>query len=230
MELQLSQIPLPPGLDSPPGLSSSFLPAELMKTSSAVKAGRLPPPPGNLRPRGEKSPASPLPQQEVHATRLIQKALASLRTSMHPDAFSRVCDALQHVGGGSIAEKDRATIHWLRRHLEDEMSDSLERMSHSPSSTPTVSEDTLPSLAPSMTQDTMPDEGFGIFTEQDKPDFFRIACEPPRNACPQVQLQQELAQQRLAKAQQAQLEQIFFSQMQQQKKQIPYPLFHTFTL
>eukprot|EP00930_Biecheleria_cincta_P052766 TRINITY_DN38049_c0_g1_i1.p2 TRINITY_DN38049_c0_g1~~TRINITY_DN38049_c0_g1_i1.p2 ORF type:complete len:163 (+),score=31.03 TRINITY_DN38049_c0_g1_i1:63-551(+) len=159
MDLRLAQILPPPGLASPPGLSTSPLPRKPAKAGGAVKAQArlLPTPPGKLRQCVEKPPGSPAHKQGNDGARLIEKALDSLRTSMHPDAFSRVCDVLTFAHGGDLAEEDRATIRWLRRHLEEEMSDSLDRMSngaYSPWSTPTASEATLPSLTPSMTQDT----------------------------------------------------------------------------
>jgi len=238
----LAQILPPPSLAPPPGLSSSPLAGKLPKAGGAVKAKArlLPPPPGELRPCVEKPPASPVGKQDIDAVRLMEMALGSLRTSMHPDAFSRVCDVLKFGKRGDLAVEDRATIRWLRRQLEDEMSDSLDRMSnsaysplstdaYSPWSTPTASEATLPSLTPSI-QDFEADVGLGIFVEQDKPESFRIARQPPGQASPQVQGQLKLAQQRLSKVQQAQLEEMLLLQMQQQKQQMPQHVGYMFSL
>jgi hypothetical protein len=170
----------------------------------------------------------------------MEMALDSLRTSMHPDAFSKVCDVLKFGKRGDLAAEDQATIRCLRRQLEEEMSDSLDRMSndaysplskdaYSPWSTPTASEATLPSLTPSI-QDFEADVGLGIFVERDKPESFRTACQPSCQANPQVQGQLKLAQQRLAKAQQAQLEEMLFWQMQQQKQQMPQHAGYMFSL
>eukprot|EP00930_Biecheleria_cincta_P102920 TRINITY_DN94780_c0_g1_i1.p1 TRINITY_DN94780_c0_g1~~TRINITY_DN94780_c0_g1_i1.p1 ORF type:complete len:202 (-),score=39.79 TRINITY_DN94780_c0_g1_i1:23-628(-) len=90
-------------------------------------------------------------EQETDARRSLQRALNSLKASLHLDSLAGARDVLENPKG--LLKKDWDTAHWLQAYLEGELPDSVDRMrrgARSSWSTPTSSEDSLPSLTPEL--------------------------------------------------------------------------------